>query len=117
MNDEHKALFVNLIIMLGGSAMQNLGKIVNPASKKTEINLDAAQASIDLLDMLEAKTKGNLDDEENRFLKATLADLKINFVETSNQAPATPKVESPKSETPGAKEEPIENKRFSKKFD
>lgn len=110
MSDENKVLFINLVINLGSSAMVHLGKIVNPATKKTEVNLEAAQASIDLLDMLEAKTRGNLDDDESRLLKATLADLKINFVETAGKTTEKP-------ETPPASEEPIENKRFSKKFD
>lgn len=113
MNEEHKALFVNLVINLASSAMINLGKVVNPVTRKTEVNLQAAQTTIDLLDMIEAKTKGNLDDEESRFLKTTLADLKLNYVETASSAPPAPA--APTSEAP--KEEPIENKRFSKKFD
>jgi hypothetical protein len=112
MSDENKALFVHLVMMLGSSAMQNLGKVMNPITKKTEVNLEAAQASIDLLDMLEAKTKGNLGDDESRLLKATLADLKINYVETAH----SPAASAAPSDAP-AKEEPIENKRFSKKFD
>ena len=112
MSDEHKALFVNLVINLASSAMINLGKVQNPVSKKTDINLQAAQTSIDLLDMLEAKTKGNLDDEEARFLKTALADLKINYVETADAKPGAPAVEAPPP-----KDEPIDNKRSSKKFD
>ena len=120
MSEEQKMLFINLVIMLGSSTMQSLGKIVNPATQKAEINLESAQAMIDLLDMLEAKTRNNLDAEESRFLKATLADLKLNYVECSSGA-AAPQNEAPQKETPPKdappKDKPIENKRFSKKFD
>lgn len=119
MSEEHKMLFVNLVINLASSTMINLGKVVNPVTKKTEVNLQAAQTTIDLLDMLEAKTKGNLDEDEARFLKTTLADIKINYVETANAAPgAAPSAPDASPATGGsAKDEPIENKRFSKKFD
>ncbi len=118
MSDEHKALFVNLVINLASSVMMNLGKVVNPMTKKTEINLEAAQASIDLLDMLEAKTKGNLDADEARLLKTALSDLKLNYVETAHSSPSPPPSSAPAADSIApAKEEPIENKRFSKKFD
>ena len=119
MNEEHKALFVQLIIMLGSSAMQNLGKVVNPATGKTEVSLEGAQAAIDMLDMLQAKTKGNLDHDEERLLRTTLADLKLNYVETASAAPAAapnPAPATPASEPPKA-EEQIESKvRFRKSF-
>ncbi len=86
--DMHKELFAHLVILLASSTMQHLGKVVNPATNAAEVNLEAAQSSIDLLDMLETKTRGNLDKDEDRFLKATLAQLKMNFVETANAQPA-----------------------------
>ena len=78
----HKAYFVQLVLMLSGSALQQMGKLIDPQSKKAQVNLEAAQATIDLLDMIEAKTKGNLDKEEERMLRDTLMSLKMNFVET-----------------------------------
>jgi polyhydroxyalkanoate synthesis regulator phasin len=81
----NKYLFVNLVTMLSMSAMQQLGKLVNPAAGKAEINLDAAQATIDTLDMLAAKTSGNLDKDEARLMKDTLSTLKLNFVETRSE--------------------------------
>jgi hypothetical protein len=87
--DMHKAMFMQLVIMLSSSAMQHLGKIINPMTGKTELNLEAAQATIDMVEMIEAKTKGNLDRDEERLLKNTLTTLKLNYVETA----ATPAVE------------------------
>lgn len=87
----NKALFTHLVMSLASSAMQHMGKLVNPGSGKTEINLEAAQSTIDVIEMLSAKSKGNLDNEESRFLQQTLTTLRLNYVETSskpNPAPA-----------------------------
>ena len=51
-------------------------------------SLDAASSTIDMLDMLEMKTKGNLSDSEAKLLKGVLAELKMNYVETLNEKPA-----------------------------
>jgi hypothetical protein len=86
----HKAYFVQLVLMLSGSALQQMGKLVDPQSKKAQVNLEDAQATIDLLDMLEAKTKGNLDKEEERMIRDTLMSLKMNFVETKEAGGGEP---------------------------
>lgn len=99
----HSALFAHLTISLAQSAMLGLGKIVNPMTKKTEVNLEAAQQAIDLLDMLEAKTKGNLNADEQKMLTSTLSMLKLNYVETANANPgAAPEAASqePAQEAP-----------------
>jgi hypothetical protein len=80
--DMNKYLFINLVTMLSISAMQQLGKIINPATGKTELSLEAAQATIDTLDMLAEKTKNNLEAEETKLMQDTLSMLKMNFVET-----------------------------------
>ncbi len=86
--DQNKILFVNMVSMLTMSAMHQLGKIINPATGKAETSLEGAQATIDMLDMLSAKTRGNLDEEEGKMLADTLTMLKLNYVETSKMAPA-----------------------------
>jgi hypothetical protein len=86
--EEHTSAFIQLIVTLTHSAWIALGKLVNPATQKTEIHLESAQATIDLLEMLQAKTRGNLDAEEERFLKSTLAGLQLNYVEVAAAAPA-----------------------------
>ena len=87
-SEMQKAMFMQLVIMLSSSAMQHLGKIINPMTGKTELNLEAAQATIDMVEMIEAKTKGNLDRDEERLLKTTLTTLRLNYVETA-AAPET----------------------------
>lgn len=82
----NKALFLNMVMMFSTSAMQQLGKIVNPSTGKTGVDLQGAQFFIDLLSMLKAKTEGNLDKEESRLITDTLATLQLNYVETASEA-------------------------------
>jgi hypothetical protein len=98
-SETHKALFMELTMMLSSSAMQHLGKIINPLTGKTELNLEAAQATIDMLDMLQAKTQGNLDRDEERLLKSSISSLQMNYVETaaSPAAKAAPAPETGKT--------------------
>ena len=81
-------MFQGLVISLAAATMQHLGKTLNPVTNKIEKNLDAASSTIDMLDMLEAKTKGNLSDAESKLLKGVLAELKMNYVETMNEKPS-----------------------------
>lgn len=84
--DMNKALFVNMVMMLTSSAMQQLGKLVDPETDKAEINLEGAQISIDMLSMLRDKTKGNLDDDENKMINDSIASLQMNYFQTASDA-------------------------------
>lgn len=66
-------------------AMMQLGKLTNPVTNKTETEIEAAQVTIDMLDMLKSKSKGNLGDDESKFLDHVISDLKLNFVEEKNK--------------------------------
>lgn len=68
-------------MMFHSAALQNLGKIKNPATDKVEKNLEQAQAMIDMLEMLSKKTRGNTTDEERKFLSNVLQELKLNYVD------------------------------------
>jgi hypothetical protein len=95
--DKSKQMFFSLIYSFQMQTMMHLGKIKNPVSDKIETDLQAAQATIDLIEMLSEKTKGNLAEEEKRFLDSALSDLKLNYVEESSK-PAQP-VEDKKDES------------------
>lgn len=84
----NKALFVNLVMMFSATAMQQLGKLVNPATAKAEVDLRGAQVSIDVLEMLVVKTSGNLDKEEARLLSESISSIQMNYVETAAAATA-----------------------------
>ena len=93
----NKVMFMQLVLMLSSSAMQQLGKLVNPLTGKAETHLEAAQATIDVLVMLEAKTQGNLDKDEARFLRTTISTLQMNYVETAASAPAEKPAAAPEA--------------------
>ena len=76
--------FLTVVMMLGGSAIGYLeaaGK-KELENKRTE-NLELARFTIDLLDVLDAKTKGNLSEEENQIMQKSLADLRLFYVKTA----------------------------------
>ena len=83
-----RALFSSLVLMLSTSAMQQLGKLVDPSTHKAEVNLEAAQVTIDMLEMIKHKTAGNLEREEERMLTDILSSLQMNFVQVSASHPA-----------------------------
>jgi hypothetical protein len=80
-DDRRKVLFSSLVLMFHAAAMQQMGKVKNPVTDKIERDLEQAQMSIDMLDMLAEKTKGNLSDDEDRLLKRTIQELKLNYVD------------------------------------
>jgi hypothetical protein len=80
-SEKDTALFMGLVLMFHAAAMQHMGKTKNPISDKIERSLDQAQFIIDTLDALVVKTKGNLSDEENKFLANIVKELKLNYVE------------------------------------
>ena len=79
--EKHQALFVQLVMMFHTLTMHQLGKIKNPMTDKIERDLTAAQGSIDMLDMLKERTKGNLPPDEERFLTEMLKELRLNYVD------------------------------------
>ncbi|MGH7595524.1 MAG: DUF1844 domain-containing protein [bacterium] len=78
---KQQALFMQLVLMFHQAAWQQLGKIPNPMTNKVERDLEQARTSIDLLDMLKARTQGNLSEDEARVLEQVLRELKLNFVD------------------------------------
>ena len=65
---------------MNASALVHLGAIEDPATGKKEKNLPMAKQTIDILSMLEEKTRGNLSGDEENILKNVLYDLRILFV-------------------------------------
>jgi len=81
--DNHQVLFMQLVMQNQQMAMISLGKAKNPVSDALEKNLGYAKISIDTLDMLLQKTKGNLSKYEEQLLSETINQLKIIYVEES----------------------------------
>jgi len=79
-DDKKKQLFLSLIYSFQMQTMMQLGKLVNPVTGTIEKELDGAQVTIDMLDMLKEKTKGNSSEEEIRFLDQVIADLHLQKI-------------------------------------
>jgi PBP1b-binding outer membrane lipoprotein LpoB len=84
--DRDELLFAQLLLSFQASAWQQLGKVVSPLTGKIESNLEMAKSSIDILGMLENKTKGNLTEHEAKFLRQVLTELRMNYVEELKKA-------------------------------
>jgi hypothetical protein len=72
--------FATFIISLNASALLHLGVMEDPATGKKVKNLPMGKQTIDILGMIEEKTKGNLRKEEESLLKNILYDLRIIYV-------------------------------------
>jgi len=77
--------FSTFILSLASSAAYHMGGFQDEVSGKTSVNLDLAKQSIDILAILEEKTKGNLNEEEANLLTHSLYDLRMKFVEISKK--------------------------------
>ncbi len=84
-----QVLFMQLIMQNQQIAMMAMGKLKNPVTNKIDRNLNYAKVSIDTLDMIAAKTKGNLSDYEEKYLTEVLKELKLNYVEEVNKDKTT----------------------------
>ncbi len=77
--------FATFVLSLSHSALMHLGEAPHPESNKVEKNLPLAKQTIDLIGMIEEKTKGNLTGEEERLLGQVLYDLRMRYVELSKK--------------------------------
>lgn len=83
--NKNDQLFIQLMYIFHSSAMVAMGKLKNPATDKIERNLEQAQQSIDILEMIREKTKGNLSPDLQRTLDGFLTELRLNFVDEKNK--------------------------------
>ena len=79
--------FYTFVLSLGSSVLIHLGDAPHPETgKPAERNLALAQQSIEILAMLQQKTRGNLSPEEDKLLDQLLMDLKLRYVEASRRS-------------------------------
>ncbi len=128
----NSALFAHLVMQQSNMALMLLGKAPHPQTGQTVQDLEGAKLIIAQLEMLEAKTKGNLSKEESAMLKQTLMSLRLSFVQAVEAAPpetegqtkpeAAPAQPGPAAETAPAAgsavagEEDEHRKKFTKKY-
>ena len=81
-HDADTISFAAFVLSLAHTAAVHFGDIPDPVSgQKSEVNLPAAQQMIDILALLEEKTRGNLTAEERQLLDQILYELRLRFVE------------------------------------
>jgi hypothetical protein len=105
-NTEMDPYLGELFFQLQGSAWIHMGKVAHPTSGKVERNLEAAKGAIDMLGMLETKTRGNLTKMEEGVLRELLQQVRLNFVseQEKGDSPAEPTAafEAGDADDPGA---------------
>lgn len=75
--------FSTFVLSLASSALVYLGEVPNPETEKTEYNGELARNIIDVLTMLEDKTRNGLTPEETKLIRDVLHELRIKFVARS----------------------------------
>ena len=92
--EHNEALFLQLVVSFQTAAWQQMGKIASFITGKVERDLEMAKNSIDMLGMLEEKTRGNLSEQEKKFIEHTLYELRMNYLEELNKGPDKPEVKA-----------------------
>jgi len=90
-NDTDKAretyLFQHLVVMFQTLALQQMGKLVSPITGKVERDLHQAKITVDMLGMIQNRTEGNLDENEQKILDTVMMELQMNYIdETAREA-------------------------------
>jgi hypothetical protein len=130
-------LFLDLVAQHANMALMFLGRVPHPQTGKQVVDLENARLFIDQLEMLEAKTRGNLNKREEGLLKQSLMATRMAFVESvakpagsgskteaaAGTTVSAPPQEPPAEAAPTQTEEPpqtvadaADRKKFSKKY-
>jgi len=79
-------LFQHLVVMFQALALQQMGKLTSPITGKVERDLHQAKITVDMLEMIQEKTRGNLDDDEKRILDTVIMELQMNYIDETARA-------------------------------
>ena len=90
---------LQLVFSLQAGAMQQLGKVASPINGKIERDLEMARHTIDIVEMLDNKMKGNLTEEEEKFIGHVLYELRLNYVDESKKSDTASDESSAPTET------------------
>lgn len=78
--------FAEFLLNLTSSAFMSLGQVPNPLTGRPELDIQSAASIIDILEMLQTKTRGNLSLTEKDLLDQSLYQLKMLYVQTLKKA-------------------------------
>lgn len=105
--------FANLVMQQTNMTLTLLGRVPHPETGRTVPEIEGARMFIDQLEMIEFKTRGNLDPMEDRLLKQSLATVRMAFVEVidevaRNDTPVPSEGKSPDAAVAAAKSTPLD---------
>lgn len=107
--------FVQLIFSLKTSAIMQLGKIANPLTGNIERNLNEAKYTIDMLNMIKEKTKGNLTADEKKIIDDAIFELQMNYIDEVKKDEEEKKETKPEEKE--LKEESVEKQELKEEAD
>jgi uncharacterized protein DUF1844 len=87
---EDPSSFINFLMSIASNAAAALGMIEHPVTGERGVNLEVGKHWIDVLGMLQEKTRGNLQAQEQQIFEGLLADLRMQYVSLTQAAPRTP---------------------------
>ena len=79
-SNQSKFDFSNFILSLNTSALIHMGDIPDPQTRERIYDLQSAKQTIDILELLRNKTRGNLDNEEEKMLDDVIYNLRMKYV-------------------------------------
>jgi len=82
------ASFINFIMSIASNAAAAVGMMEHPVTHEREVDLELAKHWIDVLGMLQQKTRGNLTSQEARIIEGLLSDLRMQYVSLANSPQA-----------------------------
>ena len=88
--EKNELLLTQLLLMFETAAMQHMGKLKNPFTDRVERDLQQGQISIDMIEMIHTKMKGNMTAEEERIFVQVLQGLRLNYVDEVSKDRAAP---------------------------
>jgi hypothetical protein len=106
--DKHDQVLAGLVVSLQIAAMQQMGKITNPATNAVERDLEQARSSIDLLEMLKVKCRGGTPPPLLEMIDRTVIELQMNYVDELAKQRAAADAEPDEAAPAEAAAEPVD---------
>ena len=89
--DPSEVTFIGFVLSLAHTAAYHFGDVADPMTGQTgQVNLAAARQIIDILTLLEQKTRGNLSAEERQLMEQLVYELQMRYVEATKTDPQEP---------------------------
>ena len=92
MSEQPQISFAAFVMSLATTAAVHFGDLPDPITEQAHVNLEGARQMIDILAMLQEKTRGNLTDDETTLVDELLYDLRMRFVAASKAGGEAPRI-------------------------